>query len=333
MDSKTLEARFTRFLDGLPAAESIDRLQLPDDGKNRRKADYLLANRKVIVEIKTLTDDPSHKVETLGDQHRTRGDWPLFYGKANVRKVLSNLSDGDAIYKRLVNALGRSVETVVRSAEEQVTHTRRALDLPDAAGVLLILNDSIEILDPYVVGHRVAQLLRRPRTGKSEAEKLDFVCLCFECHSVGAVEGRPAAPFMLIDNDIARRFPWFKDFHHDLVQKWAVANGGVSGSSEISDASELKFMTMRAALEAPPAQLPRHEWWRREYRAHPYLRSLRDEHLLQKGSDIMRRTLPHFVEGGPGYVEDVVLPLMEEFTHFLEEMNFRGLDMRRVPRP
>ncbi|WP_377159596.1 hypothetical protein ACFJIX_10025 [Roseateles sp. UC29_93] len=169
MDSETLEARFTRFLDGLSAAESIDRLQLPDDGKNRRKADYLLANRKVIVEIKTLTDDPSHKVETLGDQHRTRGDWPLFYGKANVRKVLSNLSDGDAIYKRLVNALGRSVETAVRSAEEQVTHTRRALDLPDAAGVLLILNDSIEILDPYVVGHRVAQLLRRPPHGEKRS--------------------------------------------------------------------------------------------------------------------------------------------------------------------
>ena len=47
----------------------------------------------------------------------------------------------------------------------------------------------------------------------------------------------------------------------------------------------------------------------------------------------MGRVTPHFLKGGPGYDAEVVGALMEEFTHLIEEMNFRGLDMRRIPRP
>jgi hypothetical protein len=91
------------------------------------------------------------------------------YGTADVRQVLSNLPDGESIYDKMVNALGRSVETAVRSAEEQVTQTRRVLNLPDAAGALVILNDSVDVLDPYVVGHRVAQLMRPPAPGQQRS--------------------------------------------------------------------------------------------------------------------------------------------------------------------
>ena len=63
--SDSLELRFTRFLEGLPGAEAIDRLVLPDDPQRRRKADYLLKGRKVIVELKTLTDE--QKMAILAD--------------------------------------------------------------------------------------------------------------------------------------------------------------------------------------------------------------------------------------------------------------------------
>lgn len=333
MSAPTLEARFTRFLEGLPGAEVIDRLAWPGDPQHRRKADFLLSNRKVIVEIKTLTDDPSPKVEATADKHCERDDWPVFYGTSDVRKVLANLPDGEAIYSKMVNALGRSVETAVRSAEEQVTHTRRALGLPHAAGVLVILNDSIDILDPYLVGHRVAQLMRRPRTGNREAEKLDFVWLMFESHVMGSVEGFPAVPCILINGEGKDRFPWFGHLHHDLVRRWACANGGISVAGDAPDPSKIKFLSMKDATTPPPKQLPRHEWWRSRYHARPYLQPLTDDELLSRGADIMRRVMPHFLKGGPGYLAETVNPLMEEFTHFLEEMNHRGIDMRRIPKP
>lgn len=331
--SNSLESRFTRFLEGLPDAEAIDRLVLPDDPQRRRKADYLLEGRKVIVELKTLTEDPSPKVEATADKHRHRDDWPVFYGTADFRKVLTNLPDGQAIYAKMVNALGRSVEAAVRSAEEQVTHTRHVLGLSDAAGVLVILNDSIDILNPNVVGHRVASLLRRPRTGNNEAEKLDFVWLLFESHVVEIAPDRPAVSSILIHGKGKDRFPWFQRFHHDLVRRWAHANGGVSVAGNAPAPSKIKFTPSKEATAAAAPKLrSRHEWWRREYHALPYLRPLSDSQLLTKGADILRRSGPHFFQGGPDSIPEVVAPLMQEFTHFVEEMNSRGLDMRRIPK-
>lgn len=328
--SDTLESRFTRFLEGLPGAEAIDSMALPQDQQRQRKADYLLEGRKIIVELKTLTDDPSPKVEAIADKHRDRDEWPLFYGQADAHKVLANLPDGEAIYAKIVNALGRSVEAAVRSAEEQVTHTRHVLGLPDAARLLVILNDSVDILDPYVVGQRVANLMRRSRTGNSEAEKLDFVWLLFESHVMGTELGRPAVPSILITGEDAGRFPWFERVHNDLVRRWVDVNGGISVNADAPDPSQIKFTPMKAATAAPPKQIPRHEWWRRQYRSQPCLRSLSDADLLSKGADIVRRLAPSFLNGGPAPASELTNSLMEEFTHFLEEMNHRGIDMRRI---
>lgn len=329
----SLETRFTRFLTDLPGAEAIDCLDLPTDPERRRKADFLLAHRQVIVELKTLTEDTSHKIEAIADNHRDREDWPHFYGTADVRKMLANLPDGDSIYRGMVNALGRSIETAVRSAEEQTTHTRHVLNLSGAASLLVILNESIDVLDPYVVGRRVAQLMGRPRTGKSSAAKLDFVWLLFESHTMGVVQGRPAVPCILISGEGKGNFPWFTEFHSDLVRRWSEANGGITVEVDEPDLSKIRFVPTEVATTPPPTQLPRHEVWRSQYHARPYLRSLSDDEVLARGSDILRRLMPHFLKSGPGYAAEVVNPLMEEFTHFLEEMNSRGLEIRRVPRP
>lgn len=83
----------------------------------------------------------------------------------------------------------------------------------------------------------------------------------------------------------------------------------------------------------PQSQRPLHEVWRRRYQVRPYLRSLSDNELLERRAELLRQIKPHFFKAGQGYVPDVVNPLMEGFTHFLEEANIRGLDMRHMPRP
>jgi integrase len=86
-------------------------------------------------------------------------------------------------------------------------------------------------------------------------------------------------------------------------------------------------------LTPPREELPRHEVWRRQYRARPYLRHLSDEEALRHGGDIMRRLMPHFLKDGPGYVPGLVNALLEEFTHFQDEATFRALDLRKMPKP
>lgn len=327
----SLEVRFTRFVASLPGAEAIDSLKLPEDPKRRRRADYLLAGREVVIEVKTLTSDAAHKVEAEVEKHREREEFPLFYGSADLRKVLAHLADGDNIYRRILNALGRSVEAAVRSAEEQVSHTRHLLGVPNAVGMLVILNEAVEILDPTVVGHRVSQLLLRDRTGHSTSDKLDFVWLLFESHAIGTVAGIPAVPSMLIRGAGSSRFPWFEAFHEDLVRRWAALNGAAVVNGGSPDPAVIKYTPTKDITASLPKSLPRHEVWRQQYRARPYLRDLSDEAVLAHGGVIMRRLMPHFLKGGPEYVPEVVTPLMEEFTHFQEEATFRALDLRTMP--
>jgi hypothetical protein len=328
----SLEERFARFIESLPNTETIDKLQLPSDPSRRRKADFLLGNREVIVELKTLTDDTSHKVDAVADKNREREDFPVFYGKADVRKVLSHLSDGEEVYRRMVWSLTRSVEDCVRSAEEQITHTRSVMGLPHAAGVLVILNESVRILDPGLVGHRVAQLMRRERTGKSDAEKVDFVWLLFESHALGRLNGIPATTSMLIRGDRAESLPWFTAFHRDIVTRWASASNGVTIDAGSPDPSTLRFQATEDLVRAPPTELPLHELWRHQYRGQPYLRALCDDEVLARGAKVLKRLLPHFLKDGPGYLPERDNRLMEEFTHFLEEAGFRALDLRSIPK-
>ncbi|MDO9437623.1 hypothetical protein [Hydrogenophaga sp.] len=326
----TLEDRFTRFIEGLPNAENIDRLALPKDSSNTRKADFLLGNREVIVEMKHLTADPSHKVDATVEKHRDREDFPVFFGTVGVRKVLAHLSDGEDIYRRIVLSLTRSVEDGLRSAEKQIAHTKAVLNLPGSVGLLVVLNESIDILDPGLVGHRVAKHWRRLQQDGDGASQVAFVWLIFESHVLATVNGRPAVTSMLISGEAADRFPWFAAFHHDLSARWAACNNSPYVDGRSPDLRGLKFRSTSEFTKAAPTTMARHEIWRKQYRDRPYLRPLSDDELRAKAAEIIGRLMPMFLKGGPGFKPEQDKDVIVEWTHFLEEAEFRGLDFKTL---
>lgn len=324
--SRNLEGRFCDFLDSIPGAEKIDDLGLPDT-PGQRKADYLLGQREVVIELKTLTKDTSHKIEPAVDKHRQRDEFPLFYGSADLRKVLAHLPDGEGIYRQIYLATTRSVEDAVRSAEEQITHTRLALNLPDAPGVLMMLNESIDLLNPEVVSHRVAGLMRRPRTGKSSSEKLDFAVLIFESHIVPGKQ-RTNFPIVTIPGDRCEQFPWFDAFLSDLLARWAARN-----EAELIQGTNLqstRFATKSEGLTEPPQQMKRSELWAMQYKVNPYLRPLSDQAVIRIGAELMRRSKGAFLKGTPQPTHAEMLSMNEQLAHFFEEASYRALDLRRL---
>lgn len=180
----SLEERFTRFLKSLPGTESIDELLPPGKLKDNRRADFLLRNREVIVELKTLKSDTAHKVETELDRHRDREDYPLQYGSVDLKDVLKHLPDGDKINRAIYLKVTRSVEDAVRSAEEQIASTRDIFGLQSSIGMLVILNDSIDILNPGVVGARARNLILRKDISADKANSINCAWLIFESHAV-----------------------------------------------------------------------------------------------------------------------------------------------------
>lgn len=326
----TLEDRFTRFIEDLPNAENIDRLELPKDPSSTRKADFLLGNREVIVEMKTITADPSHKVDATVDKHRNREDFPLIFGSVDVRKVFAHLSDGEDIYRRMVLSLTRSAEDGLRSAEKQIAHTKAVLNLPGSVGLLVVLNELIDILDPVLVGHRVAQHWRRLQQQGDGVSQVAFVWLLFEGHVIATVNGRPTFPSILISGEAAEHFPWFPAFHQDLSARWAAFNNSPYFDGGSADFGSLKFHPTAEFTKAVPTTMARDEIWRKQYCDRPYLRLFSDDELRAKGAEIMTRLKPLFLKGGPGFKPERDEGIAVEWTHFLEEAEFRGLDFKSM---
>lgn len=75
--SESLEARFGKFLETAFRAESIDALHTP--GANDPKmADYYLANRKIVAEVKSLNADQMVKGGAVIDDHLNRKGAVIF---------------------------------------------------------------------------------------------------------------------------------------------------------------------------------------------------------------------------------------------------------------
>src|SRR5688572_21624861 len=96
-----LERRFHRFITAVGGTEAIDALLAGRNLENERRADYLLANRRVILELKGIKTDTSSKVDKELDKHRERDDYPLTYGEVELQKVLRHLPDGAQINRRI----------------------------------------------------------------------------------------------------------------------------------------------------------------------------------------------------------------------------------------
>lgn len=329
----SLEDRILKFLASQPDAESIDQIDYPHNPKFSRKADFLLLSRSVIVEIKTLKTETMQKIDREIDRHREREEFPIFYGRMELNKVIKNFPDKEKINSKIVNSISRSIEDAVRSAEEQIYHTRQNLQLPDAASVLIILNESIQALDPYTVNWRVSKLMRRERSGNVESEKLNFVLSVFESHSVDA-DGY-LRPVILLRGPGAERFPWFEDFYDELMAKWGEYNKTQSMVGASETPSDLQTTFYQSKEIPPESGITRQELWCLHYRANPYLRNLKDEDVLAHGSKLIGQISPNFIKGAikQELNEDLFKAKLEAFTHFLEEMNYRGLDIRKMPRP
>jgi hypothetical protein len=329
-----LEKRIFDFMRSLPGAESIDELLKSSPHPGHRRADYLLEHRRVIAEVKTLKTDVSPKIDSEMNKHRKRKDFPLIYGTSTTDRILARLPDGDQINRRIYGAITRSVEDAVRSAEEQIEETRKLLDLPQAAGLLVLLNESIDVLSPEVVGHKVANLMRRERTGRSSAPAVQFAWLLMESHVTPLSQNLDAFPSILIDGAGSDSFSWFNEIFGRLQEQWARRNYGALVQTSAKTLDGLKFHSGNRVKAPSPTHIRRQELWEREYDASRFLCDLNDEALLMHGAKVFADVTPYILKGGPKATSKDMESLMRAVTCFIREAShYRALDLRKMPKP
>ena len=147
------------FLASTQGVEVIDDLISFGTYKNKQRADYLFADRRIVIELKTFMTDPSPKVEKELNKHESRDDYPVSYGKVELQEILQHLPDGEKINKRIYRKVTRSVKNAIRSAEDQIRDTKEIFALNESVGLLVLLNEDISVLAPEIVVHKASELL------------------------------------------------------------------------------------------------------------------------------------------------------------------------------
>jgi len=329
----SLNQRFKAFISQLPSAEVIDDLGLAPEFDESKRADFLVENRKAIIEIKSLKSDPEHKIHNELEKHEERDEYPLFYGKMELDKVLKHLPDGDEIQKKLFYKISRSIEQSFRDADKQIRATREILGCPDSIGLLVLLNENISVLSPEVISYRVSQLLAKiDDDGSPHYKNITSAWFILENFSLKTRKGDKVFPSIVIDGPAAVNQPELTRILNILQSKWAAFNGVPCITANIRKISDLDFIRLSELDKKHEPLKPRQEIWREQYRNTPYLRSLSDDAVLNHGAKLLRFMAPGFLKAGPKLPFDQMTQYLEGFTHFLGEVRFRGLDLKKMPK-
>jgi hypothetical protein len=225
MWAMSLRQRFEKFAQSLTSYESIDDLLAGRDVQGKRRADYLFLGRTIIVEQKTLEDDPAYKIdEFMRKLCEERGI--IVGGRASVQQVFAKQPDGEALNRELYYKLTNALDNIFSSADKQTRDTKEIFGIPDAAGVLVILNEGVATLDPYDISHKVAQMfLKKKENGEPRYPHNCRALIISEHHQINAGSPTKIFPIMEIFGRIASQHPHAAEFTAKMQKLWADWNG------------------------------------------------------------------------------------------------------------
>ncbi len=160
----TLRTRFESFVKTLDGFEDIDALLKNSKTPDRRmRADYLFQGREIIVEQKTLESNPIARPQKFADKiMRERGIVVL--GRSSTQRIFSRQPDANALQRRLVLGIAKTIDDDVAKADKQARDTRLIFRIPDAVGILVLLNEGAQILAPNVIHYALANSFQKRTT-------------------------------------------------------------------------------------------------------------------------------------------------------------------------
>lgn len=241
-DLPPLTMRLNLILQRLQAEPLDDsRFEAAFGGKGHR-ADYLMFDRSLVVELKDLQDDPEYKIQRVFDGFQDRPKFPVIvFGTVPLTQVLEKLPPELAreLNDSIATAVSEVLESLVEKANRQIRNTKQVLALPDAGGLLVISNAALSALTPALVAYRLERMLRKHTPdGTPRFPELQAVCYISEAHvtqdlpdgqvgfAVCTFEGPPGPSRERVMNDM--------DY---VLKRWSAAHGvpllTQKGSAEI----------------------------------------------------------------------------------------------------
>jgi hypothetical protein len=329
--TKNLEQRFLHYLSSLPNAENIDELDILKEKQENKKADYFVFNRNLIIELKTLKTDSKHKVDSEVDKHRDRDEFPVIYGNVDLQKILAHLPDGEKINAKIFEKVTRSIEQGFRSADKQIADTKDTFNVSQAIGLLVILNESIDVISPDVITWKVSQMLtKKANNGNVRYNNIVSVWIINESHFTYIENKIKGIPTIIVYGPNAQYVENIDNVFNFLQKEWANSNKLPIYFQDQKDIKDITFKSFLQEKSESSSLKPMHEIWRNDYKKNPYLRKMKKSELLIYGANLMSEMKPYFLKGEPKPSEAHYHKFGVISAHFIEEMSFRGLDWREI---
>jgi hypothetical protein len=220
----SLRERFEAFVQTLDGFESIDALLRGGDPQGKKRADYLVRNRQFVIEQKILQSNPAGRPQKFVDKLALERGIRI-YGKVSTRQVFSGQTDAVDLQRRMVLDIARIIDDNVAAADKQTADTRLIFNIPDAAGILILLNESAGHLQPDVIHYALVNSFQKksaPNTLRYTAN--DAVILISEAKPPKGFPGRLAFPVLLFLSPQKKHAASITEFSERLIREWATFN-------------------------------------------------------------------------------------------------------------
>ena len=324
----SLEKRFTSFVHSLISAEVVDDIDMDSAQKTAEKPDFFFYDRQFVAEMKSLKQDMKNKADKVMDMYRERPEYPLFFGEWGIDKVLKNFPDRDQITNEIGDQLMSGLESIVRKANRQIRIAKKSFGLEKSHGILIVLNDAVEVLSPEVLAFGLNRLMvKKNPEGESRFSEISAALILTDLHVIRTPVGTEAIPIITITNVFVDGHEEATQYLQWLQKKWALFNG--SPFTQASFGIRSAQFAKRKECKPQPELLPNYEIWIREYSRKPYLEKLTKNELFMHGKQVFSEATRGMLKGNHDKPDiERLKKLMEIGTHFLEEIKHRGIDFR-----
>jgi hypothetical protein len=219
-----LRERFESFVKTMRGFEGVDALLRDDRREKRRRADYLLSERTIIVEQKVLKVDQAHRPQQFIDRlMKERGI--LAYGRHSTDVIFNRLPDGQKLKREMFLRMTKGFEEDIAVADKQTRDTRAIFSIPEAIGIVVILNEGAAALPPELLGFGLHNVLNKRRNdGSIRYLHNDGVVVISEAHVLIDSNGGRGLPCFATRTPQARSPNLVDAFSECLLQGWASFN-------------------------------------------------------------------------------------------------------------
>jgi hypothetical protein len=312
-----LPAAFEAFVIRHLRGRSLDDRR-DEEARQGKYPDFACYRDLVLIEMKHIETEQNERIKKTFKGRVRPDEEPLFYGTR--RTNFTEFSNRDEIASAVLSKLGRTIETQLSKAADQFEDYRKRNPRKNLVSICLLLNSRIDEFSPDVVLYAVQQKLQSSGDS-SRFPSIDAVVYISEKHAQKLQDGRIAFAIVQIMCSPAIAQRWKMEVVQRVTQHWTEFRTGGAAVSGRADQFE--------SIVDVPSRMAAHEGWKLAYRRNPYLRGLTDQELKVHFHRCVGFSALLLNGNWPMPSQEQHLGYVRNFGDAIEEINHRGIDMRR----